>query len=140
LNRNIRRPLFAGLIAVLFALALGVGFAASSSGDDEKPVKPVGSTAVPLDVPAAGGEGSGLAEVARLPAMAQKPEPPPPPEPEPDPEEFETETETETETVPEEPPAPEPVVPPPPPEPAPPPPPPPPEPEPPPPIDFDDEG
>jgi outer membrane biosynthesis protein TonB len=129
---SIRKPVFAALLAVLFALGLGGAYAASSSGDEEKPVKRVGSAATPLDVPAVGGKGTGLGEAVALPPMARKPKPPPPPEPEP-----QTEPEP-VETVPEEPVEPEPVIP----EPAPPepPPPPPPEPEPPPPVQFDDEG
>jgi outer membrane biosynthesis protein TonB len=128
LNPSNPKPLFAALLAALFALALGAGFAASSPGGEEKPVRPVGSAAVPLDVPAASPERSGLAEAAALPAMARKPEPPPEPEPEP-------EAPVEPEPVPDEPfePEPEPVAP----EPAPAPPPPPPEP---PPVQFDDEG
>lgn len=132
---SIRKPVFAALLAVLFALGLGGAYAASSSGDEEKPVKRVGSPATPLDVPAAGGEATGLGEAVALPAMARKPKPPPPPEPEPEPEPVET--------SPEEPVEPEPVIPEPPPDPVPPPAPAPepePEPEPPPPVQFDDEG
>lgn len=125
MNPSNPKPLFAALLAVLFALALGVGFAASSPGGQEKPVRPVGSAAVPLDVPSASAERSGLAEAAALPAMARKPKPPPKePEPEPD-------------ILPEEPIEPEPVIPEPVPAPAAPAPAPPPEP---PPVQFDDEG
>jgi outer membrane biosynthesis protein TonB len=130
---SFRKPVFAALLAVLFALGLGGAYAASSSGDDEKPVKRVGSPATPLDVPAAGGEGTGLDEAVALPAMARKPKPPPRPEPAPEPEPE------PAETAPDEPPEPEPVVPEAPPEPPPLPPPPPREPEPPP-VQFDDEG
>jgi outer membrane biosynthesis protein TonB len=128
LNPSIRRPVVAALLGGLFLLALGVGFAASSAGEEEKPVKRVGSEAVPLDAPAAAAETPGLAEADALPAMARKPEPPPKPadEPEPEPEE---------ETF-EEPVTPEPVAPPVP-EPAPAPAP---APAPPPPVEFDDEG
>jgi outer membrane biosynthesis protein TonB len=129
LNPSIRRPVFAALLGALFLLALGAGFAASSAGEEEKPVKRVGSEAVPLDVPAAGAETPGLAEAEALPAMARKPEPPPKPADEPEPE-------PEVETFTEEPVAPEPVapaVPEPAPAPAP-------APEPPPPVEFDDEG
>ena len=125
MNTSNAKPLFAALLAALFALALGAAYAASSPGGEEKPVKPVGSAAVPLDVPAASAERSGLAEAAALPAMARKP-PPPPKEPEPEPEE---------ETFPQEQIEPEPVIPEPVPAPAPPPPPPAP-----PPVEFDDEG
>jgi outer membrane biosynthesis protein TonB len=127
LNPSNPKPLFAALLAAIFALAAGVGFAASSPGGQEKPVRPVGSAAVPLDVPSASAEPSGLGEAAALPAMARKPKPPPKePEPEPEPD-----------IVPQEPIEPEPVVPEPVPAPAPPPPPPPPSP---PPVEFDDEG
>ena len=129
MNPSISRPLVAALLGVLFLLALGVGFAASSAGEEEKPVKRVGSEAVPLDVPAAGAESPGLGEADRLPAMARKPEPPPEPVDEPEPE-------PDVETFTEEPVAPEPVAPPAP-EPAPAPAP---APAPPPPVEFDDEG
>ena len=126
MNPSNAKPLFAALLAALFALALGAAFAASSPGGEEKPVKPVGSAAVPLDVPTAPAERPGLAEAAALPAMASKP-PPPPEEPEPEP---------EVETFPEEPIEPEPVIPEPVPAPTPAPAPPPA----PPPVEFDDEG
>ena len=129
MNPSTRRPVFAALLGALFLLALGVGFAASSAGEEEKPVKRVGSEAVPLDVPAAGAETPGLAEADALPAMARKPEPPPKPADEPEPE-------PDVETFTEEPVAPEPVapaVPEPAPAPAP-------APAPPPPVEFDDEG
>jgi outer membrane biosynthesis protein TonB len=125
LNHSIRSPLVAALLGALFLLALGVGFAASSAGEEEKPVERVGSEAVPLDVPAAAAETPGLAEADALPAMARKPEPPPKPADEPEPE-------PEVETFTEEPVDPEPVAPAIP-EPAP-------EPAPPPPVEFDDEG
>jgi outer membrane biosynthesis protein TonB len=127
LNPSIRRPVVAALLGALFLLALGVGFAASSAGEEEKPVKRVGSEAVPLDVPAAAAETPGLAEADALPAMARKPEPPPKPADEPEPE-------PEAETF-EEPVAPEPVAPVPEAAPAPAP-----APAPPPPVEFDDEG
>jgi outer membrane biosynthesis protein TonB len=127
LNPSIRRPVVAALLGALFLLALGVGFAASSAGEEEKPVKRVGSEAVPLDVPAAAAETPGLAEADALPAMARKPEPPPKPADEPEPE-------PEAETF-EEPVAPEPVAPVPEAAPAPAP-----APVPPPPVEFDDEG
>ena len=129
MNPSTRRPLVAALLGALFLLALGVGFAASSAGEEEKPVKRVGSEAVPLDVPAAAAETPGLAEADPLPAMARKPEPPPKPADEPEPE-------PDVETFTEEPVAPEPVapaIPEPAPAPAP-------EPAPPPPVEFDDEG
>jgi outer membrane biosynthesis protein TonB len=129
LNPSIRRPLAAALLGGLFLLALGVSFAASSAGEEEKPVKRVGAEAVPLDVPAAGAESPGLAEADALPDMARKPEPAPKPADEPEPE-------PEVETFTEDPVAPEPVAPP---EPAPAPAPAP-APEPPPPVEFDDEG
>jgi outer membrane biosynthesis protein TonB len=125
LNPSTRRPVVAALLGALFLLALGVGFAASSAGEEEKPVKRVGSQAVPLDVPAAGAATPGLAEADALPAMARKPEPPPKPADEPEP---------EVETFTEEPVAPEPVAP------AIPEPAPAPTPAPPPPVEFDDEG
>lgn len=125
MNPSIRRPLIAALLGTLFLLALGVGFAASSAGEEEKPVERVGSEAVPLDVPAAAAENPRLAEADALPAMARKPEPPPKPADEPEPE-------PDVETFTEEPVAPEPVAPAIP-EPAP-------APAPPPPVEFDDEG
>jgi hypothetical protein len=134
-NPSTRRPFFAALLAVLFTLGLGGAYAASSSGDEEKPAKPVGVTAAPLDVPAAGGKASTLGEAVPLPRLARKPKPPPPPPPQPAPKSEPA----PVETVPQEPVAPEPVIP----EPATPPPappPPPPEPAPPPPVEFDDEG
>jgi outer membrane biosynthesis protein TonB len=131
-NSSIRKPVFAALLAAVFALALGGAYAASSFGDEEKPVKPVGTPATSLDVPAVGAEARGLGEAASLPAMARKPKPPPPPEPaaEPEPKPVETvpEEPVEPEPVIPEPPAPEPVAPPPPPAPEPPP------------VQFDDEG
>jgi len=108
--------------------------AVSSIGEEEKPVKPVGSAAVALDVPAAGARASGLGEAAPLPAMARKPKPPPKkpaPASAPPVEDFPEEPDVEEPLI-EEPPAPAPPAPPPPP-----PPPPPPEP---PPVQFDDEG
>lgn len=130
MNPSIRRPLIAALLGTLFLLALGVGFAASSAGEEEKPVERVGSDAVPLDAPAAAAENPRLAEADALPAMARKPEPPPKPADEPEPE-------PDVETFTEEPVAPEPVAPEPVapaiPEPAP-------APAPPPPVEFDDEG
>lgn len=125
MNPSIRRPLIAALLGTLFLLALGVGFAASSAGEEEKPVERVGSDAVPLDAPAAAAENPRLAEADALPAMARKPEPPPKPADEPEPE-------PDVETFTEEPVAPEPVAPAIP-EPAP-------APAPPPPVEFDDEG
>jgi outer membrane biosynthesis protein TonB len=117
------------LLALLFVVALGVGLAVGSSRGEEQPVEPVGSAAVPLDVPAAGDAPSGLGKAAPLPALARRPKPPPkepPVTPEPEP-------------VPENPVIPEPVAPEPPaPAPAPAPAPPP-TPEPPP-VEFDDEG
>lgn len=127
MNPSIRRPLVAALLGALFLLALGVGFAASSAGEEEKPVERVGSEAVPLDVPAAAAENPRLAEADALPAMARKPEPPPKPADEPEPE-------PDVETFTEEPVAPEPVAP------AIPEPAPAPAPAPPPPVEFDDEG
>ncbi len=119
----------------MFALALGVGYAASSSGGEEEPVRPVGSAAVPISVPDADGgatasadpAATGLGDTPALPRMARKPKPPPrEPEPEPEPE-------PPPETFTEEPVVPDPVVP----EPAPAPP----APQPtPPPVEFDDEG
>ena len=117
----------------MFALALGVGYAASSSGGEEEPVRPVGSAAVPISVPDADGgatasadpAATGLGDTPALPRMARKPKPPPrEPEPEPEP---------PPETFTEEPVVPDPVVP----EPAPVQP----APQPtPPPVEFDDEG
>lgn len=127
MNPSIRRPLIAALLGTLFLLALGVGFAASSAGEEEKPVERVGSDAVPLDAPAAAAENPRLAEADALPAMARKPEPPPKPADEPEPE-------PDVETFTEEPVAPEPVAP------AIPEPAPAPAPAPPPPVEFDDEG
>ncbi len=120
------------LLAALFVLALGVGYAASSSGGEQEPVRPVGSAAVPIAVPDADGgatasadpAASGLGETPALPRMARNPKPPPR-KPDPPPETFTEEPVVPDPVVPE--PAPTPVAPP--------------APQPtPPPVEFDDEG
>jgi hypothetical protein len=116
--------------AAVFAGALGVGYVVSSPGSAEPASEPVGSTAVPLDVPAVSDSEASLGKVEALPGLARKPPPPPPPEPEEE-EDFESDEPVEPEPVDE-------FVPPAPVEPAPPPPPPPP--PAPPPVDFDDSG
>ena len=63
--------------ALVFAGALGVGYVVSSPGSAEPAPEPVGTTAVPLDVPAASGGEASLGKVEGLPALARQPAPPP---------------------------------------------------------------
>ena len=129
-----RRTLLVAALA--FAAALGIGYVASSPGSAEPAAKPVGTTAVPLDVPAASAEREALGEVEALPALARPPAPPPPP-PEP-PDEEPGPPDGPPEGFPDGPPPVEPVTPAPAPEPTPEPAPPP---QPPPaPVEFDDSG
>jgi outer membrane biosynthesis protein TonB len=118
--------------ALVFAGALGVGYVVSSPGSAKPAPEPVGSTAVPLDVPAASGGEASLGKVEALPALARQPAPPPPaPEPVEEGPPDEPVEPGPVDDVPFVPPSPPPV---PTPQPAPTPPPPPP------PVDFDDSG
>ncbi len=120
------------MAALVFAGALGVGYVVSSPGSAEPAPEPVGTTAVPLDVPAASGGEASLGKVEGLPALARQPAPPPPPpepvEEEPGDEPVEPDPVDEAPFVPPDStstPAPQPIPPPPPP---------------PDPVDFDDSG
>ena len=119
------------LAALAFAAALGGGYVLSAPGRAEEPAPAIGSNPVALEVAAAAKGEAGLADAARIPALARRPtpaapSPPPPAAPAPAPEpEPEDEPRAPSEPPPAPPaPTPDPEPPPPPPDP----------------IEFDDSG